>query len=148
MKRELKGRQKRLGESRGPCFSRQKSNRSERLGVKGSDVINDSTMQDARETHLTETCHVIDNGSDAVGIPSFLGEWTPEKFQSDFANVSLIISKGQGNPETLMASQKRIFFLFQSKRDAVSKELGLSKGSMLLKKSWPAPDIIGTGKVI
>ena len=103
--------------------------------VKGSDVINDSTMQDARETHLTETCHVIDNGSDAVGT---ILEWTSEKFQSDFANASLIISKGQGNFETLMRSQKRIFFLFQSKCDAVSKELGLSKGSMLLKKSWPA----------
>ena len=113
------------------------------------DVINDSTMQDARETHLTETCHVIDNGSDAVGIPSFSGEWTPEKFQSDFANASLIINYQQraGEFRDVNGVSKRIFFLFQSKCDAVSKELGLSKGSMLLKKSWPAPDNIGTGKI-
>jgi damage-control phosphatase, subfamily I len=46
------------------------------------------------------------------------------------------ISKGQGNFETLFSTKKKIFFLFQSKCDVVSKELGLSSGSMLLKKSW------------
>lgn len=35
--------------------------------VKGSPIINDSTMEDALETCLTEVCEVIDNGSDAVG---------------------------------------------------------------------------------
>lgn len=100
--------------------------------VKGSAVINDSTIQDAIETQLTEVCEVIDNGSDAVGT---ILEWTSEDFQDTFKNATLIISKGQGNFETLLDSKKRIFFLFQSKCDVVSKGLGLSKGSMLLKKS-------------
>ncbi len=100
--------------------------------VKGSAVINDSTIQDARETQLTETCAVTDNGSDAVGT---ILEWTSQDFQDSFMNATFIISKGQGNFETLVGSKKRIFFLFQSKCDVVSKELGLSKGSMLLKKS-------------
>jgi len=100
--------------------------------VKGAAVINDSTMHDARETQLTEMCKVIDNGSDAVGT---ILEWTSRDFQDTFNNANLIISKGQGNFETLIGSKKRIFFLFQSKCNVVSKELGLSKGSMLLKKS-------------
>lgn len=100
--------------------------------VKGSAVINDSTIQDAIETQLTEVCEVIDNGSDAVGT---ILEWTSEDFQDIFKNATLIVSKGQGNFETLLGSKKRIFFLFQSKCDVISKELGLSKGSMLLKKS-------------
>jgi len=100
--------------------------------VKGSAVLNDSTIDDAREVHLTSVCKVIDNGSDAVGT---IIEWTSEDFQDTFNNASLIISKGQGNFETLLGSQKKIFFLFQSKCDVVSKELRLSKDSMLLKRS-------------
>jgi hypothetical protein len=100
--------------------------------VKGSPVINDSTMEDALESGLTGVCEVIDNGSDAVGT---ILAWTSSTFQETLEDAQLIISKGQGNFETLTGIQKKIFFLFQSKCDVVSKELGLSTGSMLLKKS-------------
>ncbi len=100
--------------------------------VKGSPVINDSTMDDAEESGLTEVCDVIDNGSEAVGT---ILEWTSSVFQTRFNDAQLVISKGQGNFETLIGAEKKIFFLFQSKCDVVSKELGLSTGSMLLKKS-------------
>lgn len=100
--------------------------------VKGSPVINDSTIEDALESGLTGICEVVDNGSDAVGT---ILPWTSSAFQKLFRNAELIVSKGQGNFETLTGIQKNIFFLFQSKCDVVSKELGLSNGSMLLKKS-------------
>ncbi len=100
--------------------------------VKGSPVINDSTMEDAEESGLTGVCEVIDNGSEAVGT---ILEWTSPLFQRTFKDAQLIISKGQGNFETLAGPEKKIFFLFQSKCDVVSKELSLSTGSMLLKKS-------------
>jgi uncharacterized protein with ATP-grasp and redox domains len=100
--------------------------------VKGSPVINDSTMDDASESGLTGICEVINNGSDAVGT---VLEWTSSMFQKAFKDAQLAISKGQGNFETLIGNEKQIFFLFQSKCDVVSKELGLSTGSMLLKKS-------------
>lgn len=100
--------------------------------VKGSPVINDSTMDDADESGLTKVCEIIDNGSDAVGT---ILEWTSPVFQDMFKNAQLIISKGQGNFETLIGIEKKIYFLFQAKCDVVSKELGLTTGSMLLKKS-------------
>jgi hypothetical protein len=100
--------------------------------VKGSAVINDSTLEDAVESGLAGICEVIDNGSDAVGT---ILPWTSSKFQELFKSAKLIISKGQGNFETLTGIQENIFFLFQSKCDVVSKELGLPLGSMLLKKS-------------
>jgi uncharacterized protein with ATP-grasp and redox domains len=100
--------------------------------VKGAPVINDSTLKDALESGLTRICQVIDNGSDAVGT---ILVWTSSAFQDTFNNAQLVISKGQGNFETIIGIQKNIFFLFQSKCNVVSKELGLSKGSMLLKKS-------------
>jgi uncharacterized protein with ATP-grasp and redox domains len=100
--------------------------------VKGSPVINDCTLADAEESRLTDICEVIDNGSEAVGT---MLDWVSPSFRQTFKDAQLIISKGQGNFETLTGSEKKIFFLFQSKCDVVSKELGLSIGSMLLKKS-------------
>ena len=100
--------------------------------VKGSPVINDSTMEDAKESGLIRVCEVIDNGSEAVGT---ILDWTSPAFQKTFKDAQIVISKGQGNFETLIGNEKKIFFLFQSKCNTVSKELGLSTGSMLLKKS-------------
>jgi uncharacterized protein with ATP-grasp and redox domains len=100
--------------------------------VKGSPVINDSTIDDAKESGLVEICEVIDNGSDAVGT---ILKWTSFTFQSVFKDAQLVISKGQGNFETLHNTKKKIFFFLQSKCDVISKELGISTGSMLLRKS-------------
>ena len=100
--------------------------------VKGSPVINDSTMEDAKESGLTKICEIMDNGSEAVGT---ILHWTSSTFQKTFKDAQLIISKGQANFETLIGTEKKLFFLFQSKCDVVSKELSLSTGSMLLKKS-------------
>ena len=94
-------------------------------------------MDDAHQTHLTELCEVIDNGSDAVGA---IIEWTSPEFQDQFQTSDLIISKGQGNFETITDigtdNGKSTYFLFQAKCEVVSKGLGLSSGSMLLKKSF------------
>jgi damage-control phosphatase, subfamily I len=100
--------------------------------VKGSPVINDATLADAEESGLIEVCEVIGNGSDGVGT---ILEWTPPEFQKTFNDAQLVISKGQGNFETLTSTEKKIFFLFQAKCNVVSEELCLATGSMLLKKS-------------
>lgn len=105
--------------------------------VKGEAVLNDSTIVDAEEVSLTNVCEIIDNGSDCIGT---ILELSSPEFNREFRNARLIISKGQGNFETvytpeIIAEDRDIFFLFQSKCDVVSKELGLSKGSMLLMPS-------------
>jgi uncharacterized protein with ATP-grasp and redox domains len=99
--------------------------------VKGSPVINDCTLEDAVEAGMTGVCEVIDNGSDGVGT---ILEWTSAGFRQRYAQAPFIISKGQGNFETLRDPEKTIFYLFQSKCEVVSKELGLSLGSMILKE--------------
>jgi uncharacterized protein with ATP-grasp and redox domains len=103
--------------------------------VKGEPVLNDCTMEDAEQVGLKNVCEIIDNGSDCVGT---ILEMTSAEFNKIFSNSKLIISKGQGNFETLYDTdyikEKESYFLFQSKCDVVSKELGLSKGSMLLMK--------------
>ncbi len=100
--------------------------------VKGSPVINDATMKDAEESGLVEICEVIDNGSDAVGT---ILDCTSTAFQKAFHDSKFIVSKGQGNFETIVGIEKTIFFLFQSKCGVVSRALGLQNGAMLLLKN-------------
>jgi uncharacterized protein with ATP-grasp and redox domains len=108
------------------------SGKSVNAVVKGSPIINDATMQDAEASGLIGRCEVIDNGSDAVG--THLGS-TSADFQKVFHNSNFIISKGQGNFETLVGTDKTIFFLLQSKCGVVSRALGLQTGAMLLMKN-------------
>ena len=100
--------------------------------VKGSPVLNDVTYEDAAQVGLDTACEVIDNGSDAIGT---ILPWTSTPFQQEFEKAPLIISKGQGNFETLFGIKKRIYFLFQSKCDVVSRELGQPPCSMLFRES-------------
>jgi hypothetical protein len=115
----------------------------ERLGrgvtavVKGLPVLNDATMADAREAGLTGICSVIDNGCDCVGT---ILEYATPQFNRVFDAATLVISKGQGNFETLLSlgekgRGKEIFFLFQAKCDVVSRALGVAPGAMLLSHS-------------
>ncbi|NTU42503.1 MAG: DUF89 family protein [Nitrospirales bacterium] len=109
--------------------------------VKGEAVLNDATMADAGEVGLTEVCEVIDNGSDCIGT---ILDLTPPRFVEEFEEASFIISKGQGNFETLCTyapsdadRAPEMFFLFQSKCDVVSAGLGVSRDSMLLAQWQP-----------
>jgi hypothetical protein len=97
--------------------------------VKGAPVINDATMEDAIEIGLTEVCTVVENGSDGIGT---ILEWCSEEFRKRFLSASLIISKGQGNFETLSTAEKNIFFLFQVKCEVVATFIGVSIGERLL----------------
>ncbi len=105
--------------------------------AKGEPVLNDCTLRDVIETGLADVCEVIINGSDCIGT---ILEMTSQDFIDEFNRATLILSKGQGNFETLTheyqtkgLNGKKICYLFQSKCDVVSKELGLSTGSMLLR---------------
>ena len=102
------------------------------VAVKGEPVLNDATAEDAARVGITDICRVVDNGSDCVGT---ILPMTSPGFRRIYANAGLVISKGQGNFETLLDEKKRIFFLFQSKCEVVSRELGLPLKSMLLKKA-------------
>lgn len=104
--------------------------------VKGYPVLNDAILDDAIEIGLMDVCEIVDNGSDCVGT---ILEFTSKKFNDLFNQSNFIISKGQGNYETLCTRkfppEKKIFYLFQSKCDVVSSVLGISKGSMLLMQN-------------
>ncbi|RME68285.1 MAG: DUF89 family protein [Nitrospirae bacterium] len=104
--------------------------------VKAEPVLNDATLEDALEAGLTEICTVIDNGSYGIGT---ILEWCSEEFRKLFYSSPVVISKGQGNLETLFAEKREIFFLFQVKCEVVSRYLGVPKGQRLVLHKKEAP---------
>lgn len=80
--------------------------------VRGMPVVNDATMEDAKETGLDQIATVIGNGTD-IG-----GTWIPrisKEARTLLENADLILAKGQGNFETLHESGLNIYYLFLCK---------------------------------
>lgn len=102
------------------------------VAVRGAPVINDATRADAEIAGIRDVVPVIDNGSDAPG--TILADCNPE-FLRHFSEADLIISKGQGNYETLRESSRPVYFLLRAKCDAVARDLGCSVGQMILRPS-------------
>ncbi len=100
------------------------------VAVRGKPVLNDATMEDAEQAGITEIARVIGNGSDAPG--TILEDTSPE-FKSCFEQADMVISKGQGNYETLSDCRKRICFLLTVKCPVLARNIGESLGSMVLK---------------
>jgi hypothetical protein len=107
------------------------------VAVRGAPVINDATVDDARAAGLHEIVRILSNGSDAPG--TVLEECSPE-FRALFEQAELVISKGQGNFETLSEAPRDICFLFKIKCPVIAAEVGLPLGAQALVWSRSGKD--------
>ena len=80
--------------------------------VRGVPVLNDATIDDAKQIGLTDTVEVIGNGSTIAG--TCLEDLSKEALEV-VQNADIIISKGQGNFETLYGCGLNVFYLFMCK---------------------------------
>ena len=80
--------------------------------VRGGQVMNDATREDAAETKIDKIADVIDSGSNIAGISL---EDIKEEAKEILDNADLIIAKGQGNFETLHQCGKNIYYVFMCK---------------------------------
>ncbi|MFC1586322.1 DUF89 domain-containing protein [Fibrobacterota bacterium] len=100
--------------------------------VRGAPILNDATMEDAELIGLTALVKVIDTGLDMPGV--VLGKCS-KAFQEAFKRADLIISKGQGNYESLDDSSKNIFFLLKAKCPVIARELGCAIGETVVRST-------------
>lgn len=80
--------------------------------VRGTEVINDATMEDAMQVGMGDFVKVIPNGSDIAGT---WVEELSEEAQALLDEADMIISKGQGNFETLRKCGRNIYYIFLCK---------------------------------
>ena len=103
--------------------------------VRGQEVLNDVTMKDALETGLTQVVRVLKNGSDVAGTQL---NCVNAATLSAINDADIIISKGQGNFETLNGCGLNIYYLFLCKCDWFVKRFGLARnaGAFVREKEW------------
>ncbi|HSL95369.1 MAG TPA: ARMT1-like domain-containing protein, partial [Thermoleophilia bacterium] len=99
------------------------------VAVRGAPVLNDATLADARAAGLDALAAVIGNGSDAPG--TVLSDCSPE-FRRVFAEADVIVSKGQGNYESLSDFEAPVFFLLKVKCPLAARHAGLPLGAHAL----------------
>jgi uncharacterized protein with ATP-grasp and redox domains len=74
------------------------------VAVRGGPVVNDATIDDAYEVEMTKLAKTITTGSPVSGV--LLTDSSPE-FLDTFDQSDLIISKGQGNLESLINIRRK-----------------------------------------
>ncbi len=99
--------------------------------VKGGPIINDVTLEDAYEVGLNDLPQItflsVSNGEPDTGP-----ERNSQEVRSWITEHDLVISKGQGNYESLSAF-KGIFFMLMAKCPLVASDLGVSEGDVVLR---------------
>ena len=101
------------------------------FSVKSGPIINDATLADARAVGMDNVCTLIETGNALIGAPL---AHVSAAFRQVFDAAAVIISKGQGNFETLNAeTQRPIYFILKAKCNLVAQELGVQFGDSVLK---------------
>ncbi|HBC86677.1 MAG TPA: hypothetical protein DCZ94_06975 [Lentisphaeria bacterium] len=97
------------------------------LAVRGRPIMNDVTRREAAMSGLDKIVKIIDTGD---AVPGVILENCSKAFRQHFQKADLIISKGQGNFETMLETDRPIFFLFKAKCPVIAKLLNAELGSL------------------
>ncbi|MGB9628612.1 MAG: damage-control phosphatase ARMT1 family protein [Thermodesulfobacteriota bacterium] len=98
--------------------------------VRGSPILNDVTMEDAHFVGMDNLVKVISNGFDAPGT---LLNRCSEKFLREYRKSDIVLSKGQGNYESLSEENRPIFFLLNVKCSVIAEDIHCNVGDIVLK---------------
>ena len=90
------------------------------VAVKSGPIINDALVADARACGLDSIAHIVENGTSCPGTPLAV---CSEALKQAFDEADLILSKGQGNFETLSEEKYEVFFLLTVKCPVVGTHL-------------------------
>ncbi len=97
--------------------------------VKDSPIINDATVKEARDSDIHTVAEIISNGTNIPG--TVIGKCSSE-FINIFTTADVVISKGQGNFETLNENLRKIWFLFQVKCPVIAQHYNYQVGDWLI----------------
>lgn len=98
------------------------------FGVRGRPAANDNVFEDAVSVGMVEVAEIIDNGDCSMGT---VLSRTSESFRKIYDKAEVIISKGQGNYESLSDEKENIYFLFMIKCPVVADYTGIPERSLV-----------------
>jgi hypothetical protein len=89
--------------------------------VRGAPILNDATMEDAKFVGMDRLCRVISSG---VASPGTILSRCDQDFLQELHAAPIVISKGQGNFESLHGRLPGVFFALKVKCPVVARLTG------------------------
>ena len=102
--------------------------------VKANPIINDVLVEDAKFAEIDKIATVIegDAGQDKSG-PGMILDYVSKEFLYKLKSADIVISKGQGNYESLSEINRKVFFLLMVKCPLVAEDIGSDLASFVFK---------------
>ena len=97
--------------------------------VRGEPVLNDATMEDAREVGLCDEFTVIDNGN---GVAGTCFDMISDSAKEVLDSADVIIAKGQANFETMRGSGRNVYYVFLCKCKMFCEQFGVEQYSGMM----------------
>lgn len=82
--------------------------------VRGEEVLNDATIEDAKQSGIDQLAQIIPNGTQVAGT---VYELITPKAQRAIDQADIILAKGQGNYETFAGNGRHAYYAFLCKCD-------------------------------
>ena len=102
--------------------------------VKANPIINDATVEDGFYAGIDKLTRIIEgDAGQKSSAPGISLSFTSDELLKLFKSSDMIISKGQGNYESLSNCTREIFFLLMIKCPLVAKDVGIDMGKFVLK---------------
>jgi len=100
--------------------------------VREKPIINDALKEDAVKAGIDNFAEIISSGSE---VPGTIISLCSKDFIDLFEKSDLVISKGQGNYETLSDEKRPIFFLFMAKCPVIARDVNCEVGEIILVRN-------------
>ena len=102
--------------------------------MKANPIINDALLYDAEFAGIDKIAKIIkaDSNQDRSS-PGIILKYTSKEFKEKFDSSDMVISKGQGNYESLSEINRKIFFLLMVKCPLVAEDIGSDMASLIFK---------------
>ena len=92
--------------------------------VRGGAVLNDATAEDAAYSGLDKVAEILSNGAPVAGT---IYDLMPEESRQALDEADIILSKGQGNYESISGQGRHIFYVFLCKCDLFVSRFNVPK---------------------
>ena len=99
--------------------------------VRGGEVLNDVTMVDAVEVGIDKIVKVMGNGNSVAGTPL---DMISKEAKSIIESADIIVSKGQGNFESLLGEGLNPYYLFMCKCEMFVERFNLKRLECVFSK--------------
>ena len=102
--------------------------------VKANPIINDATTEDAEFAEIDKIVTIMEGDAGQTrSAPGMVLSYVSKEFLESFRTADMVISKGQGNYESLSDSKREVFFLLMVKCPLVAQDIGVDMAKLVLK---------------